>query len=124
MNDNEDELVITNRDFMILVTPIFEDESWTGNVNIDVAYPKNHDLTKETYRGIDFFIRMMIGSLSIMQDNETLRETMYNYVAEDYPDDFEDLIEDAENNNKTVKIEYGDDNVINLTFNSHTEGSA
>jgi len=124
MNDNEDELIITNRDFMILVTPIFEDESWTGNVNIDVAYPKNHDLTKETYRGIDFFIRMMIGSLSIMQDNETLRETMYNYVAEDYPDDFEDLIEDAEKNNRTVKIEYGDDNVINLTFNSETEGSA
>jgi hypothetical protein len=124
MNDNEDKLVITNRDFMILVTPIFEDERWTGNVNIDVAYPKNHDLTKETYRGIDFFIRMMIGSLSIMQDNETLRETMYNYVAEDYPDDFEDLIEDAEKNNKTVKIEYGDDNVINLTFNSETEGSA
>ena len=59
-----------------------------------------------------------------MQDNETLRETMYNYVAEDYPDDFEDLIEDAEKNNKTVKIEYGDDNVINLTFNSETEGSA
>jgi len=33
-------------------------------------------------------------------------------------------IEDAEKNNKTVKIEYGDDNVINLTFNSDTEGSA
>jgi hypothetical protein len=124
MNDNEDELIITKRDFMILVTPIFEDENWTGNVNIDVAYPKNHDLTKETYRGIDFFIRMMIGSLSIMQDNETLRETMYNYVAEDYPDEFEDLIEAVEDNKKSVKIEYGQDNVINLTFSSDTEGSA
>ena len=125
MNDNDDELVITKRDFMILVTPIFEsNDDWTGNVNIDVAYPKNHDLTKETFSGIDFFIRMMIGSLSLMQDNETMREAMYNYVAEDYSDEFEDLIEAVEDNKKSVKIEYGQDNVINLTFSSDTEGSA
>ena len=123
-NDNDDELVITNSDFLILVSPTFKEDEWTGHVNIDVAYPKNHGLTKETYRGIDFFVRMMIASLTVMEENESVREAMYNCVSDEYSTEFEDLIEADNKNKRDVKIEYGDGNVINLTFNSDTEGSA
>ena len=117
-NDNDNELVISNNDFVILVSPTFKKDKWTGNVNINVAYPKNHDFTKETYDGIDFFVRMMIASLTLMEEHENIREVMYDYVSETWN------LEDSKSNSRDVTIEYGEDNVINLTFNSDTEGNA
>ena len=117
-NDNFE---ITERDFFIQVKPTFDErDEWNGEVNITVAYPPRNVLTKQAYSGIDFFVKMLVCSVSVMEIDQHVREAIHNYVAENYPEDFSDTYE---RDGKLIDIEH-DGNIIKLNFIKDTEGSA
>jgi|5_EtaG_2_1085323.scaffolds.fasta_scaffold01351_16 hypothetical protein len=120
-NDNFD----ITRDFFIQVKPTFNERNeWSGEVDLTVAYPDKKMLTKKAYAGIDFFVRMLISSVSVMEIDPYVREAIHNYVTENYPDDFTEMLDEMyESKSTTVEVEH-DGNIIKLNFVSDREGNA
>ena len=120
MNDNYI-MKYSLSDFVVKISPTFSKENkWTGEVNIDVLTPNKKNVGKDVYMGVDRFVKMMLCSIPVMETNSKVQKAIFEYTFENYPEIFDDDYEDDED----VIIERGEDNIINLTFKSKTDGSA
>tara|TARA_E500000178_G_C16611049_1_gene569071 strand:- start:168 stop:527 length:360 start_codon:yes stop_codon:yes gene_type:complete len=119
MSDN---MKIEDEDFIIRVRPSVEENGeWTGEIDISIISQPDNPLDDEGYGQLMHFCKMMASTVPIMEADESIRNLVHTYVVEVV--DNEDGIDVELEEELGVEKEY-DGNVVHLTFNSKTGGSA
>lgn len=112
---------IESDDFLVRIRPTFTSGGdWTGDAEVSVITSRDNNLTDSVFNGMELFVMMLLSSLPVMEEDEYVRETIYQYVSDHYEDTF---IEFEPEDSVTVESS-DDDNIIHLTFNTTTKGSA
>ena len=112
---------IQEGDFVIRVRPTEDAGEWTGEIDISIISQANNPLDDESYGQVMHFCKMMCATVPIMEQDETIRNLVHTYVMEVVDNDAGIDVELEEE--LGVEKEY-DGNVVHLTFNSRTGGSA
>jgi len=112
---------IEDEDFVIRVRPSSENGEWTGEIDISIIAQATNGLDDESYGQVMHFCKMMCATVPIMEQDETIRNLVHTYVMEVVDNDIGFDVELEEE--LGVEKEY-DGNVVHLTFNSKTGGSA
>jgi sulfate adenylyltransferase subunit 1 (EFTu-like GTPase family) len=113
---------VQNEDLLIRVRPFADnDGKWTGEVDISIMAMPDNPMDDEDYYQVMHFAKMMCATVPVMEEVEDLRNIVHEYVLKviDNEDDIEVEIEDEIAVEKTY-----DGNVVHLSFNSKTRGSA
>lgn len=113
---------IKDEDFIIRVRPFAdEDGEWSGEIDISImAFPEN-PLNDSDYDNLMHFVKMMCSSVPIMEQEESIRNLIHEYVVKvvDNEMDIDVELEEEMGVEKTY-----DGNVVHLTFNTKTGGNA
>jgi hypothetical protein len=112
---------ILEEDFVIRVRPTVNDGEWTGEVDISIIAGVDNPLNDEGYSQLMHFCKMMCSMVPIMEADESIRNLVHTYVMEVVDNEVGFDVELEEE--LGVEKEY-DGNVVHLTFNSKTGGSA
>jgi len=116
---NEDQ--IEDEDFVIRVRPFTQGEDWTGEIDISIISSPANTLNDESYGQLMHFCKMMCSTVPIMEQDETIRNLVHTYVMEVVDNEMDIEVELEEE--VGVEKRY-DGNVVHLTFNTKTGGSA
>ncbi len=115
---------VENEDFLIRIRPTYlANGDWTGEADVSVITSEHNSLTDEVYRGMQLFVKMLLSSLPVMEQNEYVREQIYKYCEEYTEELFESNDNDEEEQGVIIRSE-DDDNIIHLTFTTKTKGEA
>tara|TARA_S200002703_G_C3703480_1_gene216076 strand:- start:21 stop:389 length:369 start_codon:yes stop_codon:yes gene_type:complete len=121
---NKEEMIdnINDEDFIIRIRPFAdEDGQWNGEIDISImAFPKN-PMDDEDYGNVMHFVKMMCATVPIMEQEESIRNVVHEYVTNVIDNELEVDVELEEE--MGVEKEY-DGNVVHLTFNTKTGGNA
>ena len=121
---NKDEMMdrIQDEDFIIRVRPFADDDGeWSGEIDISImAFPDN-PMTDDDYGNVMHFCKMMCATVPIMEQEETIRNIVHEYVMKVIDNEMEIDVELEEK--VGVEKEY-DGNIVRLNFNTKTGGSA
>ena len=121
---NKDEIIknINDEDFIIRVRPFADDDGeWSGELDISImAYP-NNPLRDEDYGQVMHFVKMMCSTVPIMEESKEIRDIVNEYVLKVIDNEMDIDVELEEE--MGVEKEY-DGNVVHLTFNTKTGGTA
>ena len=113
---------IKDEDFVIRVRPFADDDGeWNGEIDISImAFPEN-PLNDDDYDNLMHFVKMMCSSVPIMEQEESIRNLIHEYVMKvvDNEMDIDVELEKEMGVEKTY-----DGNVVHLAFNTKTGGSA
>tara|TARA_R100001510_G_scaffold51163_1_gene50754 strand:+ start:788 stop:1144 length:357 start_codon:yes stop_codon:yes gene_type:complete len=112
---------IQEGDFVIRVRPTEDDGEWTGEIDISIISQADNPLDDESYGQVMHFCKMMCATVPIMEQDETIRNLVHEYVMKVVDNDAGIDVELEKE--LGVEKEY-DGNVVHLTFNSRTGGSA
>jgi hypothetical protein len=113
---------INEEDFLIRVRPFADDEGkWNGEVDISIMAMPDNPLEDEDYYQVMHFAKLMCASVPVMEASEELRDIVHKYVMEVLDNEMEIDVELEEE--AGVEKTY-DGNVIHLSFNTKTGGSA
>ena len=112
---------ILEEDFVIRVRPTVNDGEWTGEVDISIIANADNPLNDEGYGQLMHFCKMIYSTVPIMESDESIRNLVHTYVMEVVDNEVGFDVELEEE--LGVEKEY-DGNVVHLTFNSKTGGSA
>ena len=112
---------ILEEDFVIRVRPTVNDGEWTGEVDISIIANADNPLNDEGYGQLMHFCKMICSTVPIMESDESIRNLVHTYVMEVVDNEVGFDVELEEE--LGVEKEY-DGNVVHLTFNSKTGGSA
>lgn len=112
---------IEDQDFVIRVRPTESEGEWTGEIDISIIAQAGNPLDDESYGQVMHFCKMMCATVPIMEADETIRNLVHTYVMEVV--DNETGVDVELEEELGVEKEY-DGNVVHLTFNSKTGGSA
>ena len=121
---NKDEMMerIQDEDFIIRVRPFADDDGeWSGEIDISImAFPDN-PMGDEDYGNVMHFVKMMCATVPIMEQEEGVRELVHEYVMNMFDNEtgFDVELEEECGVTKTY-----DDNVVHISFNTKTKGSA
>ena len=113
---------VQNEDLLIRVRPFADnDGKWTGEVDISIMAMPDNPMDDEDYYQVMHFAKMMCATVPVMEEVEDLRNIVHEYVLKyiDNEDDIEIELEDELMVEKTY-----DGNVVHLSFNTKTGGSA
>tara|TARA_R100001510_G_scaffold33892_1_gene30339 strand:+ start:624 stop:995 length:372 start_codon:yes stop_codon:yes gene_type:complete len=114
---------INDEDYIIRIRPSVDEEGvWSGEVDLSIITLPGNPLDDDAYDSIMHLVKMMCASLPIMEEIETIRNVMHDYVKAMNDDiDIEVQLE-KELENKVEKVYDG--NVIKIDFSTRTKGSA
>lgn len=114
--------MINNEDFIIRVRPFADDDGdWSGEIDISImAFPEN-PMDDEDYSNVMHLCKMMCSTVPIMEQEESIRNIVHEYVTEVIDNDMNIDVELEQE--MGVEKEY-DGNVVHLNFNTKTGGSA
>jgi len=114
---------VQNEDLLIRVRPFADNDGrWTGEVDISIMAMPDNPLDDEDYYQVMHFAKMLCAAVPVMEEVEEIRNIIHEYVLKVI--DNEDEIDiDLEEEEVGVEKTY-DGNVVHLTFNSKTGGSA
>ena len=113
---------INEEDFLIRVRPFANDEgAWSGEVDISIMAMPDNPLDDEDYYKVMHFAKMMCASVPVMEESEDLRDIVHEYVVNVLDNEMEIDVELEEE--AGVEKTY-DGNVVHLSFNTKTGGSA
>ena len=119
-----DELIdnIQDEDFVIRIRPFADDDGqWSGELDISImAFPKN-PMPDEDYSQEMHFCKMMCATVPIMEQEKSIRDVVHEYVNTVIDNEMDIDVELEEE--MGVEKEY-DGNVVHLTFNTKTGGTA
>lgn len=113
---------INEEDFLIRVRPFADDEGrWSGEVDISIMAMPDNPMDDEDYYQVMHFAKMMCASVPVMEEVEELRNIVHEYVTKviDTEMDIDVELEKEAGVEKTY-----DGNVVHLSFNTKTGGSA
>ena len=113
---------VNEEDFLIRVRPFANDEgAWSGEVYISIMAMPDNPLDDEDYYKVMHFAKMMCASVPVMEESEDLRDIVHEYVVNVLDNEMEIDVELEEE--AGVEKTY-DGNVVHLSFNTKTGGSA
>ena len=113
---------VNEEDFLIRVRPFANDEGrWSGEVDISIMAMPDNPMDDEDYYQVMHFAKMMCASVPVMEEVEELRNIVHEYVTKvlDTEMDIDIELEEEAGVEKTY-----DGNVVHLSFNTKTGGSA
>lgn len=113
---------VNEEDFLIRVRPFADDDGrWSGEVDISIMAMPNNPMDDEDYYQVMHFAKMMCASVPVMEEVEELRNIVHEYVTKviDTEMDIDVELEEEAGVEKTY-----DGNVVHLSFNTKTGGSA
>ena len=113
---------ISEEDFLIRVRPFANDDGrWSGEVDISIMAMPDNPMDDEDYYQVMHFAKMMCASVPVMEEVEELRNIVHEYVTKvmDTEMDIDVELEEEAGVEKTY-----DGNVVHLSFNTKTGGSA
>jgi predicted RNA-binding protein Jag len=113
---------INEEDFLIRVRPFANDDGrWSGEVDISIMAMPDNPMDDEDYYQVMHFAKMMCASVPVMEEMEELRNIVHEYVTKvmDNEMDIDVELEKEAGVEKTY-----DGNVVHLSFNTKTGGSA
>jgi len=113
---------VNEEDFLIRVRPFANDEGrWSGEVDISIMAMPDNPMDDEDYYQVMHFAKMMCASVPVMEEVEELRNIVHEYVTKiiDTGIDIDVELEEEAGVEKTY-----DGNVVHLSFNTKTGGSA
>ena len=113
---------VNEEDFLIRVRPFANDEGrWSGEVDISIMAMPDNPMDDEDYYQVMHFAKMMCASVPVMEEVEELRNIVHEYVTKviDTEMDIDVELEEEAGVQKTY-----DGNVVHLSFNTKTGGSA
>ena len=117
-----DRMTIDDEDFIIRIRPSVEDGGeWTGEIDISIISQPDNPLNDEGYGQIMHFCKMMCATVPIMEESKDIRDIVHDYVMEVIDNEMEIDVELEEE--MGVEKTY-DGNVVHLTFNTKTGGTA
>ena len=108
-------------DFAIRLRPHMVDGQWNGDVDICIMWDDKHKLTGEDFTKLMHLTKMICASVPMMEYDDVLRTDISNYVT-DYDNDT--LPKTPTTEPVTAQVTSVDGNVIHLSFNTTTKGSA
>jgi len=113
---------IQDEDFIIRVRPFADDDgTWSGEIDISImAFPDN-PMDDDGYNQIMHFCKMICATVPIMEQEESIRKLVHEYVETMIANEIELDVELEEE--CKVEKEY-DGNVVHLNFTTKTGGSA
>ena len=114
---------LNDEDYIIRVRPFLDEEDvWSGEIDLSIITLSGNPLDDDAYHSIMHLVKMMCASVPIMEEIETIRDVMHEYVKamEDNADIEIQLEKELEN--KVEKVYDG--NVIKIDFSTRTKGSA
>ena len=114
---------LNDEDYIIRVRPFLDEEDvWSGEIDLSIITLSGNPLDDDAYNSIMHLVKMMCASVPIMEEVETIRNVMHEYVKSmDDEVDIEIQLE-KELQNKVEKVYDG--NVIKIDFSTRTKGSA
>ena len=109
-----------NEDIVVRIRPSMDskDYEWTGEIDISIISFPDNPLDDEDYSQLMHFTKMMCAAVPIMENSETIRDAIHNYVME-----MDDEKEEEKEDN-TLVITGEDGNIVHLDFRGKTKGSA
>ena len=113
---------VSEEDFLIRVRPFANDDGrWSGEVDISIMAMPDNPMDDEDYYQVMHFAKMMCASVPVMEEVEELRNIVHEYVTKviDTEMDIDVELEEEAGVEKTY-----DGNVVHLSFNTKTGGSA
>tara|TARA_B100001094_G_scaffold296176_1_gene318164 strand:- start:517 stop:888 length:372 start_codon:yes stop_codon:yes gene_type:complete len=113
---------VQNEDLLIRVRPFADNDGrWTGEVDISIMAMPDNPLDDEDYYQVMHFAKMLCAAVPVMEEVEEIRTIIHEYVLKviDNEDEIDVDLEEEVGVEKTY-----DGNVVHLTFNSKTGGSA
>ena len=113
---------VNEEDFLIRVRPFANDEGrWSGEVDISIMIMPDNPMDDEDYYQVLHFTKMMCAAVPVMEEVEELRNIVHEYVTKvlDTEMNIDVELEEEAGVEKTY-----DGNVIHLSFNTKTGGSA
>lgn len=114
---------VEDEDFLIRIRPTYTAKGeWSGDAEVSVITSENNQLTDEVFRGMELFVKMLLSSLPVMEQDEYVREQIYKY-CEDYTEELLTLT-DNEDEQEVIIQRDDDNNVVHLTFATRTKGEA
>lgn len=115
---------VENEDFLIRIRPTYlVNGDWTGEADVSVITSEHNSLTDDVYRGMELFVKMLLSSLPVMEENEYVREQIYKYCEENTGELFASNDDIEEEQGVIIRSE-DDDNIIHLSFTTKTKGEA
>ena len=114
---------LNDEDYIIRVRHFLDEEDvWSGEIDLSIITLSGNPLDDDAYNSIMHLVKMMCASVPIMEEVETIRNVMHEYVKSmDDEVDIEIQLE-KELENKVEKVYDG--NVIKIDFSTRTKGSA
>ena len=113
---------VNEEDFLIRVRPFANDDGrWSGEVDISIMAMPDNPMDDEDYYQVMHFAKMMCASVPVMEEVEELRNIVHEYVTKviDTEMGIDVELEEEAGVEKTY-----DGNVVHLSFNTKTRGSA
>lgn len=115
---------IEDEDFVIRLRPYADDDGkWSGEIDISIiAFPENR-MDDDDYGQVMHFCKMMCATVPIMEESKDIRDIVHEYVLNIIDNEMD--IEVQLDNEREAGVEKTyDGNVIHLSFNTKTGGSA
>ena len=115
---------IEDEDFVIRIRPFADDDGkWSGEIDISIiAFPENR-MDDDDYGQVMHFCKMMCATVPIMEESKDIRDIVHEYVLNIIDNEMD--IEVQLDNEREAGVEKTyDGNVIHLSFNTKTGGSA
>lgn len=113
---------IDDNDFIIRIRPhIDKEKRWSGEIDVSIINLSQNDLDDEDFNAMMYLSKLVAASIPAMDENDSIRVAMQD-VLEDY--EAAGNIDEEEMMDFDVDISDEGDNVVRLTFNSKTQGSA
>ena len=114
---------INDEDYIIRVRPFVDEEGiWSGEIDLSIITLPGNPLDDDAYHSIMHLVKMMCASVPIMEEIETIRDVMHEYVKAMNDDVDIEIQLEKELENKVEKVYDG--NVIKIDFSTRTKGSA
>ncbi len=113
---------VNEEDFLIRVRPFANDDgTWSGEVDISIMAMPDNPMDDEDYYQVMHLAKMMCSSVPVMEEIEEFRNIVHEYVTKviDTEMDIDVELEEEAGVEKTY-----DGNVVHLSFNTKTGGSA
>jgi len=115
---------LQDEDFLIRVRPFANDDGeWNGEIDISVIAMPDNPMEDEDYYQVMHFCKMMCASVPIMEEVEDIRNVVQEYVMNMIDNETEIDVQLENEKEAGVEKTY-DGNVVHLSFNTKTGGSA
>ena len=111
--------------FAVALTPEFDEQgNWTGAVSATLEEDVHNDLNTDELTQIRSVCGMMAACLPLMEEDEDFLEYIKGYFSANYTQLIDEILDEAEEQDKPSFVRSKDGKVITLDFNTKTHGSA